>query len=281
MKFGVNTLIWTDAFDLHHLPLLAAVKEHGFDGIEVARFSFPDFPAGMIARGAEALGLETIFCSALTGNLSLISEDAAVREKAFEFIAQGVYTAKQVGAKTFVGPYCAPVGLLAGRRRNSDEWKRAVEGLQRLGEVLDLHEVDIALEPLNRFETYFLNTAEDAVRLCEAVGHPRVGVLFDTFHANIEEKDLGAAVAALGGHLKHVHACENDRGIPGTGHIEWSCLFGALRRIGYDGWVVIESFGFAIKDIAAAACIWRDIAPTPETIAWEGLPFLKRMAAGV
>jgi D-psicose/D-tagatose/L-ribulose 3-epimerase len=139
--------------------------------------------------------------------------------------------------------------------------------------------VDLAIEPLNRFEAYFLNTAEDAARLCEEVGHPRVGVLFDTFHANIEEKDLGAAIVRLGRHIKHVHACENDRGIPGTGHVEWNCVFPALKQIGYDGWVVIESFGFAIEAIAAAACIWRDIAPTPESIAWEGVKFLKRAAA--
>jgi D-psicose/D-tagatose/L-ribulose 3-epimerase len=145
--------------------------------------------------------------------------------------------------------------------------------------VLDIEEVDLAIEPLNRFEAYFLNTTEDAARLCEEVGHPRVGVLFDTFHANIEEKDLGAAIIGLGRHIKHVHACENDRGIPGTGHVEWNCVFPALKRIGYDGWIVIESFGFAIEAIAAAACIWRDIAPSPEVIAWEGVKFLRRAAA--
>lgn len=278
MKFGANSLIWTDAFDLKHLPLLDDVKGHGFDGIEIARFSFSDFPAAMIGRAAEAVGLETIFCSALIGDLSLISDDPAIRKRASDFISQGIYTAAQLGARTFVGPYCAPVGLLVGRRRNDDEWKRAVEGLQRLGEVLDLHEIDLAIEPLNRFETYFLNTAEDAARLCDEVGHPRIGVLFDTFHANIEEKNLGEAIVRLGGHIKHVHTCENDRGIPGSGHVEWNCVFPALKQIGYDGWAVIESFGFAIKDIAAAACIWRDIAPSPEVIAWEGVKFLRRAA---
>lgn len=279
MKFGANTLIWTDAFGLEHLPLLDEVKQRGFDGIEVARFDFDGFPAPMIGRAIEALGLGTTFCSALTGNLSLASEDAEIRKQAFDFIASGVFTAAQLGAKTFVGPYCTPVGQLVGRRRTSDEWKRVVEGLQRVGEVLDLHGVDLAIEPLNRFEAYFLNTAEDAVRLCEDVGHPRIGVLFDTFHANIEEKDLGRAILTLGHHIKHVHTCENDRGIPGTGHIEWPCVFAALKQVGYDGWVVIESFGFAIEAIAAAACIWRDIAPTPEEIAWEGVKFLKKAAA--
>src|SRR5258708_26187390 len=107
--------------------------------------------------------------------------------------------------------------------------------------------------------------------------HPRLGILPDTFHANIEEKSIGSAVELLGGHLAHVHACENDRGIPGTGHVEWPELFEALRKTDYGGWLVIESFGFAIPEIATAACIWRELASSPEAIAWEGLKFLRSM----
>jgi D-psicose/D-tagatose/L-ribulose 3-epimerase len=129
---------------------------------------------------------------------------------------------------------------------------------------------------LNRFETYFLNTAADAVRLCAEVDHRRVGILFDTFHANIEEKRLGPALASCGRHLKHVHTCENDRGIPGSGHVAWQEVAQALVSLGYDGYVSIESFGARIPEIAAAACIWRDLAPSSEAIAFEGVQFLKR-----
>jgi D-psicose/D-tagatose/L-ribulose 3-epimerase len=154
-----------------------------------------------------------------------------------------------------------------------------VECYQQLGPVLESHGVEIAIEPLNRFETYFLNTAEDAVALCEAIHHPQVGILFDTFHANIEEKKLGDAFRQVGPHLKHVHTCENDRGIPGTGHVEWNDVFEALRAMQYDRWLTIESFGFALGELSAAASIWRDIAPTPESIAFEGVKFLRRHMA--
>jgi D-psicose/D-tagatose/L-ribulose 3-epimerase len=275
MKFGINTLLWTAGFDSTHLGLLPEYKRYGFDGVEIARFAFEGFPAAEIRRAAESNGLQITFCSALTGDLSLVSDDADVRSKTRGFLAQGIETAAALGADTFVGPFCSAVGLLPGRRRNDDEWKRAVEGLQSLGAILKQHNVTLAIEPLNRFETYFLNTAADAVRLCEEVGDERVGILYDTFHANIEEKDTGASLRACGKWLKHVHTCENDRGIPGSGHVPWNDVLTALRDMKYDRWAVIESFGARIPEIAAAACIWRDLAASSEAIASEGLAFLK------
>ncbi|MCL6508797.1 MAG: sugar phosphate isomerase/epimerase [Bryobacteraceae bacterium] len=279
MKFGVNTLLWTAGFGRADLDLLPRLKEQGFDGVEIATFRFDGFPAREIRRALERCGLACTFCSALTGELSLVSEDPELRRRALTFLRQGVETAAELGAGIMVGPYCAPVGQLRGRRRTQEEWQRAVEGLRALAEALETYQVTLAVEPLNRFETYFLNTAADAATLCEEVGHPRVGVLFDTFHANIEEKDIAAACGSLGRHLRHVHACENDRGIPGSGHVEWHALFRALHDLGYSGWLVIESFGFGIPEIAAAACIWRDLAPAPEAIAFEGLRFLRQQAA--
>ncbi len=277
MKIGVNTLLWTAAFDRSHFELLPRIKRWGFDGVEIARFDFDDFPIAEVRRAVADAGLECTFCSALTGSLSLISDSPGIRQAARSFILRGIEVAAELGSPVFVGPYCAPVGQLLGRRRSEDEWKRAVEELSSLGDALDSHGVTIALEALNRFETYFLNTAADAARLCREVNHPRVGVLLDTFHANIEEKTIGEAAAALGPLIKHVHTCENDRGIPGSGHVDWEDLFNGLSRTGYDHWLVIESFGFAIKEIAAAACIWRDLAGTPEAIAVEGQRFLRRM----
>jgi D-psicose/D-tagatose/L-ribulose 3-epimerase len=278
MKYGINTLLWTAGFDESHLAMLPRFREWGFDGVEVARFEFDSFPAAAVRRAAEAADLKTVFCSALTGDLSIVSEDSGVRQRALAYLRRGIEVAAEIGADTFVGPYCAPVGYLPGRRRTEDEWKRAVEGLQSLGPVLDSNGVTIALEPLNRFETYFLNTTADAVSLCRQVGHPHVGILFDTFHANIEEKNIGAALESCGPLVKHIHTCENDRGIPGSGHVEWRDIFNAARAIDYDRWVVIESFGARIPEIAAAACIWRDLAPSSDSIAADGLKFLKATA---
>jgi D-psicose/D-tagatose/L-ribulose 3-epimerase len=272
MQFGINTLLWTAAFDSSHLDLLPGIKEAGFDGVEIARFDFKEFPAAKIRRAIEANDLGCTFCSALTGGVTLAS---ANNKDAIAFLEDGIRTAADLGAAVFVGPFCSPVGYLPGRRRSADEWQYAIDGLRSLIPTLERNGVTLAMEALNRFETFFLNTSFDAKALCEAVGHPAVGILFDTFHANIEEKSIAEGLRTIGSRLKHVHACENDRGIPGSGHVAWQELRDGMRELDYDGWIVIESFGFAIKEIAAAACIWRDLARTPEDIAFEGLKFLK------
>ncbi len=277
MKIGINTRLWTAGFGPEHFHLLPRIKRWGFDGVEIARFEFDSFPVAEARRAVQDAGLECTFCSALTGSQSLVTDDPNVRAQTRSFLLKGIEVAAELGSHVFMGPFLAPVGYLPGRRRTEDEWKRGVEGLQSLIPALSAHDVAIAMEPLNRFETYMLNTAADAARLCDEVGAPHVGVLLDTFHANIEEKTLAAAAATLGPHIKHVHTCENDRGIPGSGHVDWNALFPALERAGYDGWLVIESFGFAIQEIAAAACIWRDLAPTAESIAYEGVKFLRAM----
>lgn len=279
MKFGVNTLLWTASFDKDHLHLLGQIRSWGFDGIEIARFSFDGFPARWLREAVKNEGLEPVLCSALTGKLSLVSEDADVRREATDFLKRAVETAAELGSALLVGPYLAPVGGLTGRRATEEEWKRGLDGIAALTGWLREHDVTLAIEPLNRFETYVMTTAADARRFCDAVQDPYVGVLFDTFHANIEEKRLGDAIRTIGPHLAHVHVCENDRGVPGTGHVGWDEVFGALRETGYDGWCVIESFGSCVPEIAAAACVWRDLAPDAETLAREGLVFLKDAAA--
>jgi len=279
MKFGVNLFIWMANFDATHLPLLHRIRAAGFDGVEAPLYRGRDFAVQAMRKGLAETGLECTMCSVMVDGLSLISDDAAVRAQAVDQLRENIATTAEVGATIIAGPLYAPVGYLPGRRRTADEWKRAVEGWQQLGPWAAQHGVTVAIEPLNRFETFFLNTAEDAARFCGEVGHPDIGVLFDTFHSNIEEKSIAEGYRKVARHLKHVHTCENDRGTPGSGHVEWPEVFAALRDIGYDGWLTIESFGSNITEIAAAAAIWRDLAATPEAVAFEGLGFLKKMAA--
>jgi len=275
MQFGVNTFIWSAGIDRDLLGLLPSIKQHGFDGVELPLIRPAQLPVAEIRRGLEENQLACTFCSVLPPELSAISDDAGVRSATRAHLADCVRVASAVGAKIIAGPLYSPVGYLPGRRRTEDEWNRAVECYRSLGDTLRSHGITIAIEFLNRFETYFLNTAADAVRLAAAIDHPNVGILFDTFHANIEEKNVAAGLRTAAPYLKHVHACENDRGTPGTGHIDWPGVFQALGDIGYDGWVTIESFGFALGDLSAAASIWRDLAPSAEDIAFEGVRFLK------
>lgn len=279
MKFGINTFLWSAVFTDQEFPLLKQVREKGFDGVEIPLIRPAHFQAGQICRAVEENGLECTVCQVLPRGFSLIDSDPQVRRETIAHVTHCIELTAEAGAKIMAGPVYHPVGLFSGVRRTPDEWSRAVESYRELGPVLAKHNVQLAIEPLNRFETYFLNTTADAVALCEEVAHPNVGILWDTFHANVEEKHLGEALLLTGRHLKHVHTCENDRGTPGTGHVAWPDVFGALKRLGYDGWLTIESFGFAAGDLSAAASIWRDIEKTPDEIAWDGIKFLNQNAA--
>lgn len=279
MKFGVNLFIWSANFDASHLPLLHRIRSAGFDGVEVPMYRGRDIPVAALRRGLSDTGIECTICSVLTYGLSTISDDPRIRANTVDQLRENIATSAEIGAHIIAGPMYAPVGYLPGRRRTKEEWQRAVDCWQQLGPWLSQHEVTAAIEPLNRFETFFLNTADDAMRFCEDVGHTHVGVLFDTFHANIEEKSIADGYLTVGRSLKHVHACENDRGTPGSGHVEWAQVFEAIGQIGYDGWITIESFAYNLPEIAGAAAIWRDLAKSPEAIAFEGVAFLKRMAA--
>jgi D-psicose/D-tagatose/L-ribulose 3-epimerase len=276
MRYGINTFIWTGEFGLEHLPKLETARQMGFDGVEIPFFMPDIFPASAIRKELERQNLDCTVCSVLLPGLSLISPDESVRRKTIDHVTACVEKTAELGARIIAGPLYHPVGSFSGGRRTETEWHNAVASYRELAPVLERTGVQLCIEPLNRFETYFLNTTEDAVRLCDEVGHPNVGILWDTFHANIEEKLLYPALLKAGRHLKHVHTCENDRGTPGTGHVDWDGVFRALNELQYDGWLTIESFGFSIGQISAAASIWRDLAATPDTIASEGVGFLKK-----
>jgi D-psicose/D-tagatose/L-ribulose 3-epimerase len=180
MKFGVNTFIWTATFDRSNFGLLPVLKQNGFDGVEVPLFHPAGFDAADLRRALTQNALEGTACSILTGELSMVSADAAVRQKTRAHMEDCVKAAAEAGIRLIAGPLYSPVGFFTGTRRTADEWKRVVECYQSLGPVLTAHGVTVAIEPLNRFETYFLNTAADAVKLCDEIGHNNVGVLFDT-----------------------------------------------------------------------------------------------------
>lgn len=276
MKFGVNTLIWSIAFDPALVPF-EELRRAQVDGIEVPCFD----PAGFDAEGLRKIcrdwQLACTMCSICPADGSPISDSEQDRTRALDHWKRVFDRAVQANAEILAGPSFAPVGHLPGRRRTDEEWQRAVEFHVRLGALADDAGIDLAVEPINRFETYFLNTAEDAVRLCREVDHPRVGILLDTFHSNIEDKSVPDAYRMCGERLKHVHTCENDRGTPGSGHVPWRETLSVLRDIGYDGWLTIESFNASAPELAAATAIWRDLAPSTDDIAVGGVAFLREL----
>jgi D-psicose/D-tagatose/L-ribulose 3-epimerase len=278
MRFGVNTMVWTTQVGEKQDPLFARIKEWGFDGVEL--FLSPDEPANIPAVRAtlDRLELERTTCSVLPREANLISADAATRQRGAEFLKKCVERTAELGAKLICGPMYAGLGVMTGSRRTGKEWNWAVKGLRVAAKRAEKLGVCMCIEPLNRFETYFLNTLEDAARLVQDVGAPNVKVHFDTFHSNIEEQHPAEALRANGKLLGHVHISENDRGVPGTGHNDWKGILKALKDIQYDGWLTIESFAQPEPALAAAAAIWRDLATSGDDLARQGLRFTKGLA---
>ena len=275
MFLALNTFLWSPRF----LPLLEYVKALGADTIELQRSGFgPDFPVDAIRRELERVGLGcTLSTSPPRPELCLLHQDADARRAALGYLREAVAVARDLGAGLVVGPLYAPPWWFSGARSTPDQQRWAVEGLQALGPDLEAAGVHAALEPMNRFETFFLNTAAQAIALCEAVDHARVEMMLDTAHMAVEETDPCAAVRAAGGWLRHLHLPGSDRGTPGTGRlIDWPGLFAALAGIGYAGGCAIESFPYGDPEFALRTRSWRDLAPSTDDLARDGLAFLKR-----
>lgn len=276
MKVGFNLLLWTGGVTEEHLPLLAKIKSWGAEGVEIPIFDPAGSPWKKIAAELDNLGLERTAVAVPPPGTNMIGDDAAERASAVEYMKRMIDACNEVGVTCVGGPVCSPVGRLVGRGPSEDERKRAAEGLRAAGEYAAQHGVTIAVEALNRFETYILNTMEQASALIDMVGLDNVGHMYDTFHANIEEKDSAAAIKASGKRIKHVHISACDRGTPGDDHIDYLSVMKALKSIGYDGWLTIESFGHSLPELAGATCIWRQVAPSDEYCVKNGVAFTKK-----
>jgi len=208
---------------------------------------------------------------------NIISPEPAVRKRGIAFSKRLIDLSNEAGAKVFGGMIYCGWGYLSGKMRTEEEWKWGVEGYQEIAcYAKGASDLILGIEPVNRFESHFINTAGDAVKFIHAVGAPNVKVHLDTFHMIREEDNITQAVLEAGKHIGYVHACENQRGIPGRGLMPWTEFFQGLRKVNYDGCITIESFDPDMEKIAKLCCIWRKLADSPEQLATEGLQFLKR-----
>ena len=280
MKIGVNTWVWTSPFSTKDFHLISKVKQMGFDILEVALEDASIIDVKLLRKMTEENGLSVTVCGAFGPTRDISSEDPAIRKNGADYIRESIRFAEQVGASLFAGPVYSAVGKtrLVADEQKKREWGWCVDKLREVGQAASDAGVTIGVEPLNRFETDMINLAEQAVRLVRDVGSPAYKIHFDTFHGNIEEKSLPDTIRGLGkGMLCHFHACENDRGIPGTGHQDWIGIRDALREVEYDGAAVIESFTPGTVEIAKAASIWRPLAPSQDELAKQGARFLREL----
>jgi len=280
MQFGIHSMLFRETFVDRDLPLLDKCKAMGFDAVEIIPFDPENFPARKVRAAAADLGLTINTGYGMPAQYNIISPDPAVRRAGVEFSKRLIDLSNEAGARVFGGMIYCGWGYLTGKARTADEWKWGVENYREIaGYAQQTSGLILGIEPVNRFESHFINTAADAVKFIEDVGLPNVKVHLDTFHMIREETDFTQAVLAVGDRLGYVHACENQRGIPGTGMVPWPAFFKALRKVGYEGCMTIESFDPDIEGVAKLCCIWRKLADSPEQLASEGLKFLHRSYA--
>ncbi len=280
---GINTWVWTSPFGDDSLELVSRAQSMGFDVFEVAVEDPSRFAGDRLSEALRNSGLRPVACGAFGPSRDLTHEDSRYRRESLDYIREVLKLCARWGAAIFAGPMYSAVGkrrqVPADQKQR--EWDLAVAGIREAGLMAADHGVTLAIEPLNRFETDLINTAAQAVRLVEEVAHPNVKIHLDTFHMMIEEKSLHDAILLAGPRLAHFHACESNRGTPGSGLVPWDQVADGLRAIGYGGDLVIESFTPECVAIAAAAAIWRPLAPSQDALARDGCAFLRQLVSRI
>jgi D-psicose/D-tagatose/L-ribulose 3-epimerase len=273
MKLAMNMLLWSgDVSGPEFDPVFSMLKDAGYDGVEIPIFDREVDKYARLGERLEALGLERLAVSARTADDDPTAADSRA---AVEATKANLDSAAALGATILLGPLGAPLGVFSGLPPTEEERSRSIAYLREVAPYAEERGVTIALEYLNRFEMYLTNTAADLAALVREVDHPRIRMMYDTFHAHIEEKSPGEAIRACADVLVHVHLSESDRSTPGAGQVAWDKTFAALREIGYDGWLAIEAFGDALPELVAATKIWRRMYESEEQLARDGIAFVR------
>ncbi|MGY3055097.1 D-psicose/D-tagatose/L-ribulose 3-epimerase [Pedobacter sp. UYEF25] len=281
VKFGVSTWLFTSPFKTASIEeLFPKVAAMGFDVIEIAVEDPALIDGEAVRQGLAKYNLRAIICGAFGPSRDLTNEDPKIHEVCFKYIADCLDLCILWDCKFFAGPMYSAVGktrmLLPEQRK--EEWNLAVKNLRKVCQMAAERGLEIALEPLNRFESDLVNTASDVVRMINDINHPAAKIILDGFHMNIEERNIEEAIKLAGDKLIHVQVAENFRGTPGTGQSDWAAYRRGLEAINYNGTVSIESFTPDNKELAQAVCIWRPLAESQDKFASEGLAFLKNWA---
>ncbi len=277
IKFGVNTLVWVLDFSEKGFSLLEKTKSMGFDAIELTPGDeFRKMDPEKLHKKLDELGLEVSLCGIFNESNDISTDDAVIRQRGIDYMRDYTDWGKEIGARIIGGPLFSALGkkrYLPDEERKA-EWDRSADSLKRIGEDAAKKGFIIAMEPINRFEIDMINTASQAIQMCEQVDNPSIKMMLDTFHMNIEDINIGDEIRASKKHLVHFHTCANHRGVPGNDHIPWGEVNKALNDIDYEGYGVIESF--AQGEVAAFANIWRPLVEDQDDIPREGLKFLRK-----
>ena len=279
IKIGVSTWLWTSPFTTDTISLFPKIKAMGYDAVEIP-VEYPEKIDAVKVRDAlRTNGLTPIVCGAFGASRDLTSDDVSLHRNCFDYIEQCFKLCKAWEASFLAGPMYSAVGKarMVSVEQRKIEWDRAVSNLQKVCTTAQQNGLMIALEPLNRFESDLINTADDVKKLVKDINHPAAKILLDGFHMAIEERDIEKAIVTAGDHLIHVQVSENYRGTPGSGQTPWHLFKSGLEKIGYKGVVSIESFTPEVKELAGAVCIWKNLAESQDKFASDGIQFLKKL----
>jgi len=282
MKFGVNSFVWVSPCTTEAVKELSPkVKSMGFDILEIACENPDLLDIQTIRIMLEENELSAIICGVFGPDRNICSFDPKIRQNTRKYIVWLLDSAAILGSQVVCGPMYSAIGKdhLEDRDSRKKEWELAVSEIREMADYAAGKGIKLAFEPLNRFETDMINTVSQGMTFIHDVGRENVGFHLDTFHMHLEEKSSPDAIRLAGDKIFHFHACENDRGVPGTGQVHWQEIAPALKSTNYQGPVVIESFTPQVKEIARAVNIWREIAPSQDAIATQGLQFLKTLFA--
>lgn len=274
MRAGINLLLWCTHVGEAELRHCEGLAKLGWDGVEVPVFGGAPSEYAAMGQRLGDMGLDRTVVAIMSSGDPL-SDDPSAQQAGIDHLRYVADCALALGADTVAGPLTQPLETFSGTGLTDAEWDRLVAASRALADHTKGTGLTVAVEPLNRFECYALNTVGRAVELVEAVGQNHYGYLFDSFHANIEETDPWAALRDSAAHLRHVHVSENHRGTPGSGHIDFARMFAVLRDIGWDGWLTVEAFGLALPDIAAATKIWRPLFESEDQLARDALEMVR------
>lgn len=274
MKYGMNLLLWSGELNEGLIPILEKLKAMGYDGVEIPLFNL-DLDYGAWGKRLDGIGLRRTGVTVRNVEDNPISSDPSVRRRGIEMNKKMLDCCAAAGVETVVGPFHSALGHFSGAGPTRDEWNWGIDSMRQAAEHAGQVGVMLGVEPLNRFECYFLNAQADAAEFCRQVNHSHCRMMYDTFHSNIEEKNVRQALLDVRDMLCHIHISENDRSTPGAGNVRWKENFDAIAEIGYDGWLVIEAFGLALPELAAATRIWRRMFADELKLAEEGLAFMK------
>lgn len=279
ISFAVSTWLWTSPFTTESISLFPKIRGMGYDAVEIP-VEYPEMIDGQKVRKAlDDEGLKGIVCGAFGPGRDLTHEDPAVHRACFDYLRQCFELCNAFDAGFMAGPMYSAVGKarMVPPEQRKREWELAVSNLRKACETAAEHQLSLALEPLNRFESDLVNTVEDVVRMVEDIDHPSARIMVDSFHMTIEERDLEAALLQAGDKVIHVQVSENYRGTPGTGLTPWKSFRQGLEKINYKGAVSIESFTPEIVELAGAVCFWKNMAESQDAFAEDGLRFLRKL----